>query len=160
MKKIDDLLNNSKFKEHMNTINCAEVDRKFCMHDLSHLLDVARICYIINLEEGLGYNKEVIYAMALLHDIGRNSAYEKEMSHHEAGVILAREILNDIGFWEDEIRTICDAISKHKDASDMYKDSLSYILYRADKLSRNCFDCNMYDECYWMEDIKNKSITY
>ncbi len=160
MKKIDDLLNNSKFKQHMDTFNSAETGRRFCLHDLGHLLDVARICHIINLEEGLDYNKEVIYAMALLHDIGRNSTYEKEMSHHEAGVLLAGEILNEIGFCEDEIGLICDAIRKHKDASHMHKDSLSYILYKADKLSRNCFDCKVYDECYWKEEIKNKSITY
>ncbi len=160
MKKIDDLLSNGKFRERLDIIKEAETDRKFCLHDLSHLLDVARICYIINLEEDFCYNKEVIYAMALLHDIGRNSEYEKEMSHHEAGAVIAREILNEIDFWEDEIGLICDAIKKHKDASDMYKDSLGYILYRADKLSRNCFDCKMYDECYWKEDIKNKSVLY
>ena len=34
------------------------------------------------------------------------------------------------------------------------------ILTKADKLSRNCFACKAYDECYWEENLKNKVITY
>ncbi len=43
----------------------------YCRHGLEHLLDVARISYIQVLEDGLDYDENVLYAAALLHDIGK-----------------------------------------------------------------------------------------
>ena len=37
-------------------------------------------------------------------------------------------------------------------------NNLEYVLYKADKLSRNCFACKMYDACYWTEETKNHTI--
>ena len=51
-----------------------EHDREFCCHQITHLLDVARIAYIKNLEAGLGIDKELIYTAAILHDIGKSFA--------------------------------------------------------------------------------------
>lgn len=45
---------------------------------MSHLLDVARIAYIRNLEKGYGFRKDVIYAAAVLHDIGKALQYEEK----------------------------------------------------------------------------------
>ncbi len=160
MDKIDLILNNAIFKEHLNRINEAEIDRIYCLHGMAHLLDVARISYIINLEEGLNYDKEVVYAMALLHDIGRNLEYSKGMSHHQVGGDIALGILKDVGFNDGDCQKICDAIKGHKELkNDGDKTSLDYLLYKADKLSRNCFSCKAYESCYWEESKKNKSIT-
>ncbi len=158
MDRISAIKNNKTYIDAMSYIDTSEEKRKFCLHGLEHSLDVARICYIINLEEQLGYKKDVIYAMALLHDIGRCKEYKEQISHHQAGAELAADILGQAGFKADEIKQICDAIASHKHV-DENKD-LKYLLYRGDKLSRNCFNCKMYKECYWNEDLKNKEITY
>lgn len=141
----------------MNRIAELEKDREFCLHDLNHSLDVARIGYIISLEEKLDISRELIYAAALLHDIGRADEYEKKLSHHEQSAVLAAEILTECGFDDDENSEICDAIAAHRYA-DGDEKGLKYILYKADKLSRKCFDCKMYEQCYWSEDKKNHGI--
>lgn len=158
MNRIDSILNNSAFMDYMSNINRSERDRIYCLHDINHSLDVARICYIINLEEQLGFDKELVYAMALLHDIGRAKEYETGESHHQAGIEIAKDILADCGFDADEIKAICHAIGKHKSAEDSDKRGLGFLLFRADKLSRNCFDCKAYEQCYWMDELKNKGI--
>ena len=158
MKRINDILEHPTFKEHLNRINDAELDRIYCLHGIEHLLDVARIGYIINMEQGLGFDKEIIYAMALLHDIGRNMEYDTGISHHEVGRNIACEILQDVGFDNHECEMICDAIRNHKELSTEDDKSLNYLLYKADKLSRNCFSCKAYESCYWTEDKKNKNI--
>ncbi len=160
MKRIDDILEHPEFKENIKRINEAEIDRIYCLHGIEHLLDVARISYIINMEENLGYNKEVIYAMGLLHDIGRNLEYQQGVSHHQAGGEIAFEILKDVGFCEEECKMICQAIKNHKEPMDGEDEkSLNYLLFKADKLSRNCFNCKAYDSCYWEVSKKNKGIT-
>ncbi len=158
MKKIDLILANPVFKENIKRIEEVETDRIYCLHGMEHLLDVARIGYIINIEESLGYDKELIYAMALLHDIGRNLEYESGLSHHEVGGDIALGILQEAGFEETDCRNICDAIRSHKELTGEDNTSLNYLLYKADKLSRNCFSCKAYDTCYWAEDKKNKNI--
>ena len=161
MLRIDKILNNNTYNQCMAYIEKAEENREFCLHNLEHSMDVARIAYIINLEENLGFEKECIYAMALLHDIGRCREYEFNEAHHEAGRIIAADILKECGFSEAEIYEITSAIASHKNiAKDVNKKELKYILYRADKISRNCFECKMYDECYWEEEKKNKTIIY
>ena len=47
-------------------------------------------------------SKDIIYATALLHDLGRADQYEKGISHEEAGAILAEEILTDCGYTREE----------------------------------------------------------
>ena len=75
-----------------------EKDRIFCRHGMEHLLDVARIAYIENLENNRGISKEIIYGAALLHDIGRYLQYTEGIPHEKAGEELALEILKDSGF--------------------------------------------------------------
>ena len=114
---------------------------------------------IQQLEKELGFSKETIYAMALLHDIGRNLEYEKGLSHHEIGGAIALDILTQVGFSNEEKELICQAIRSHKELGDKEDNcSLNYLLYRADKLSRNCFSCKAKDSCYWDESKKNKGI--
>lgn len=160
MERVDKILNNNVYNQCMASIEKAEENREFCLHDTEHSLAVARIAYIMNLEQNLGFDKECIYAMALLHDIGRCREYEDGIPHHEAGSMLAVEILKSCGFSEEEIYDITSAISSHKQLSkDTSRKELKYVLYKADKLSRNCFECKMYDECYWDEEKKNQTIT-
>ena len=40
---------------------------------MRHFLDVARLAWIAGLEQGLGLDKEIVYAAALLHDIGKQA---------------------------------------------------------------------------------------
>ena len=79
----------------------------------------------------------MIYASALLHDIGRGAQYADGTPHEEAAVDLALPILADCGFMLWEAAEIVEAITAHrtgKSASD-----LGRLLYRADKMSQALF---------------------
>lgn len=158
MDRIKLLFCNETFKAYMQKIEELEINRRFCTHKLEHGIDVARIAYIMNLEQNLGFAKDIIYATALLHDIGRVCEYESNEDHRIASVRIAEELLSQCDFCEPEIAQICSAISAHKKQSEDRKETLEFLIYRADKLSRNCFKCDVYDECYWDESIKNNSI--
>lgn len=159
MKKIDKIISNKIFREHLRGIEFYEKDRKYCSHGFGHLLDVARICYIVSLERGLEFDKEIIYAAALLHDIGRFEQYSEKIPHDKASGKIAEIILNQCGFGEDEIKVIIEAIESHREKQND-ETALNYILYNADKLSRMCCLCEAEQSCYWSDEKKNFSITY
>lgn len=159
MDRVNRILFNDKYCRLMAVIKDKERDRIFCRHGLDHCFDVARIAYIMCLEEDMGIEKEYIYAAALLHDIGRADPEESGVQHHLLSVELAGEILRECGFDERDTDMICDAIGSHNTDGDTRK-GLSYILYRADKQSRNCFDCTASDECYWPDAERNLKIRY
>ena len=71
MKEVEAIRNHPLYEKHYNKLKKTEQERIFCRHQMEHLLDVARIAYIYNLEQGLGITKDVIYGAALLHDIGK-----------------------------------------------------------------------------------------
>ena len=158
MKKVNEILNNNIYKECIEQIEILEKDRIFCRHNMNHFLDMARIAYILVLEAGLPYSKEVIYGIGLLHDIGRIEEYQNNINHDDAGVIIAEKILDETSYDNDEKKLILKAISCHgsKNNDDEFLD----IIYRSDKLSRNCFQCKAQNECYWSEDKKNLNIEY
>lgn len=81
---------------------------------MDHLLDVCRISWILNLEEGLLIDKERIYAAALLHDIGRWVEYETGQDHAMASGELAEDILDRCGFSGNEKADIIEAIKSHR----------------------------------------------
>ncbi len=155
MENVNIILNHPKYKALLKELNELEKDRIFCNHTLEHFLDVARIAYIIVLEKKLCYSKEVIYSIALLHDIGRVLEYKNGLDHHEGSAIIAKEILEHTSFNEEEKALIIKSIKEHRRESE---DELSKIIYKSDKLSRNCFNCRAYNDCYWKEDKKNKNI--
>lgn len=159
MERVDKILAHPEFRSYMHQIEERERTRVFCLHGIEHSLDVARIGYIKNLEQELHFRQDVIYAMALLHDIGRCEEYTSGTSHHEAGAKLARPILAACGYTEDECAEICEAISRHKAPSEQEK-TLATLLYDADKQSRNCFACPVQEQCYWSEEKKNHTIQY
>ena len=57
MHRIDKIIKDERFINRMNEINVAEKDRIFCGHGYDHLMSVARIAYILVLEERLDVSK-------------------------------------------------------------------------------------------------------
>ncbi len=159
MDRVARVMQHELFVEYTKKIEACELDRVFCLHGIEHSLDVARISYIINLEQSCNHKKDVIYSMALLHDLGRAIEYTNGDNHHEAGADIAAAILKDSGFDEMEIADISHAIASHKHLTTEDTSSLGSILYRADKLSRNCFNCKAYDDCYWSREQKNSFVS-
>ena len=71
MERIQKILNHPLYQEQFKLLQDAEKDREFCRHTMEHFVDVARLMYIYTLEEKTNVSKELIYAAALLHDIGQ-----------------------------------------------------------------------------------------
>ena len=158
MERVNNILAHPLFLRHMEQNEAAEQDRIFCRHDMGHLLDVARIAMILNLEEGLGLEKEILYGAALLHDIGRLEQYENGTPHEEAGARIAPAILEECGYNEKETDVIVRAIRMHRTKTVAENADLSGVLYRADKMSRPCFYCKEESACNWGEEKKNRKI--
>lgn len=157
MKNIDIIFNNVQYRNALKSLKEYEKDREFCNHTIEHFIDVARIAYIMVLEENLNISKEVIYAIGLLHDIGRVKQYEEGISHDIASIEMSKEILKETNFTADEINIILSGIASHRKESDK---RLEEIIYKADKLSRQCFNCKVKRECYWKDEKKNLAIKY
>ena len=147
------IVRNEEFNRLLDEIEALEADRIYCRHGLEHLLDVARISYIQVLEDGLDYDKNILYAAALLHDIGRTAEYRGAGSHDEAGAAIAEGILRDCGYAESEIQMIQEAIRGHGAEGG---SGLAALLHRSDKASRMCFRCKAADTCKWK--VKNEGI--
>ncbi len=154
-------MDNPDYLDAMTAIRNCEKDRVFCRHGLTHSLDVARIAQIINLQINLGIPKDVVYAAALLHDIGRACEYTDGTPHEEAGYLLARQILEESDFSEEEKREILETVLHHRgEPEDEEPESLPGLIKKADKLSRLCFDCEAAEDCFWPESEKNHIIQY
>ena len=159
MERFQKIVWHEKYKETYERLQQLEIDRKFCGHDIEHFLSVARISYLMILEKRLPVSKDIIYATALLHDLGRADQYEKGISHEEAGAILAEEILTDCGYTREERKFMTDTILRHRDMKEE-SESFASIFYRADKLSSDCIHCKARQECYWPEEKKNNKYIY
>ena len=109
MPRLNAVVNHEVYQTYYKRICECETDRVFCCHQMNHLLDVARIAYIKNLEEGLGFDKELIYVAAVLHDIGKSFQYRQQIPHEIAGERIARRILDSLptGF------TFTDSLEPH-----------------------------------------------
>lgn len=153
MQRCNNIYNHPVYQKRTGIIAEKECDRIFCPHNLSHALDVARIGYIMILEQGLSIDKELIYSAALLHDAGRYS----DKPHNESGAELARILMPECGFTDEETELVSNAILAHR--TDTNADDFSRILYDADKLSRICFQCAAQRECYWDNEKRNNSIS-
>lgn len=159
MKRVDSILKDPVYAEYINHNMMAAKDDPFCKHDLAHMVDVARIAYILILEHqdleyfikdadlsGREAAKEVIYATGLLHDIGKWKEYEEGDDHAAYGARLARELLIRAGFDENEIRIIARAIYEHRNIS-REMSFLGERMHRADNLSRACSQCEAKGDC-------------
>ncbi len=176
LEKINQIYDHPLYQAELVKIDGYESDRIFCKHTFEHFMDVARIAYIMNLEQDYKLSKEIIYAAALLHDIGRARQYEDGTPHDKAGAEIADKILSDCGFSDDERNMIVAAIISHRGSAhegDIYKSDkdaehiehteyirniLSAIIYKADKASRQCFRCNAQKECNWSREKRNLEI--
>ncbi|MFW5649211.1 MAG: HD domain-containing protein [Candidatus Alkaliphilus sp. MAG34] len=158
MERVNCILEDTGFLEHIAKIKKLEKDRIFCRHDLNHLLDVCRIAWILNLEEKLLIDKDKVYAAALLHDIGRWVEYETGQDHAIISGELAEDILDRCGFSESEKTDIIGAIKGHRKKE--HSTDLGRILYRADKLSRPCFNCEAIDQCKKSQQARKQALLY
>ena len=122
MERVNRIWCHRTYQECLEKIRAHEETREFCRHTPEHFLDVARLTYILALEEGICRKKkfrgkksgrsfcraeeqaselkELIYAAGLLHDIGRHLQYEKGIPHEKASAEIAEKILSDCGFSE------------------------------------------------------------
>ncbi|UNC92961.1 HD domain-containing protein [Candidatus Contubernalis alkaliaceticus] len=155
MKKIYIILKDTRFQEYVRKNFKAEKKRAFCHHNFEHLLSVARIAYILVLEQGLQseFSKEMVYASALLHDIGRWKEYETGKDHALLSAEMAREILEQAGFERKDMAKILRSIKEHRGPEHIERTILGDILHRADIFSRSCFDCAAQEKCYKFDSM-------
>lgn len=160
MEAIEKIRRHPLYREYYEKLYEAEKTRVFCRHQMTHLLDVARIAYILNLEKGMGIGKDIIYAAALLHDIGKYCQYAEGTPHEIAGQEIAEAILKETGsFSSKDNQTILRAIREHRRyTEDM--SALGKLLYESDKLSRACYACAAEPECNWDREKKNLEIKW
>lgn len=158
MKRVNDIWNHPVYQEHLKKVLRWEKERKFCRHTVEHFLDTARLTYIYTLEEGLGIPKDIIYAAALLHDIGRHLQYEEGIPHEKASAAVAVGILSGCGYTKPECECILGAILNHRKKTQT--SDFSALFYKADKMSRCCFSCPVQEECDWPAEKKNLNIQY
>jgi len=130
-----------------------EQGRIYCRHDLQHMLDVARLTYILLLESGRLGNisrergREMVYAAGLLHDIGRWRQYDGSGDHALAGAELAGPIMLRAGFSPAEVELVSRAVAEHR-LGEEGASVLGRALARADDLSRDCYQCRVREQCY------------
>ena len=156
MNRIDRIIQNPQYADTLKRLQVLETDRIFCRHDISHFMSVARLMWIQVLEQQLPVDREVVYAAALLHDIGRVAQVEHGIPHEQASAEFAQQILPDAGFNQEELREVTAAILSHRKESTT--STLGRILYQADKRSRACWCCSASDLCNWPDEKKNKGI--
>lgn len=172
MRRIELLLNNPLYQDYINYNEQEEAEPRFCRHDISHHIDVARIAYILVLEQndlnffvnenrlsGKLAAKEIIYAAGLLHDIGKWKEYRSGIDHASFGAKLAREILPQVFFNPNEVEIIARSIYEHRNLS-MDMSFLGERIYRADNLARICIDCIHRADCPKLEKQEINTSTF
>ncbi len=152
---LNDIINHPKYQDYYHQIVTLENSRIFCKHDMTHFLDVARIAYINILEDQAPISKEDIYAVALLHDIGRHEQYLTGEAHDRVSARLCVDILKDIGVSDSKIEAYQTAIISHRNELVKDRSDLSGYLYRGDKASRPCHSCMQESDCTWSKLKKN-----
>ncbi|MDO5322692.1 MAG: HD domain-containing protein [Clostridia bacterium] len=159
MKRVNAILRHPLFERTLRLLDELEAERAFCRHDLTHLMDVARLMWIDVLEKGLALERETVYAAALLHDLGRAEQIQLGIPHEQASAALAEKILPDAGFTAEETKTVIAAIRCHRGSAPAdAREMLGEILYGADKACRLCWRCGARAACNWPEERKNAGI--
>ena len=138
MYRLNEVVHHWIYQDYYGRIKRLEKERIFCCHQMPHLLDVARIAYIKNLEENLGFEKDVIYTAAVLHDIGKSFQYKWTIPPEEQQQIL---------------RAIRGHRRKHEGM-----EPIEELFYDSDKRSRMCHSCPAQKQCNWTEEEKNMEI--
>ena len=104
-------------------------------HDLDHADRVYATA--IQIGQAMNGRLEIISSAAILHDIGRKdeSASKGRICHAARGAELARPILLEHGFKQDDIEAICHCIASHRFRDAKPPLSLeAKIIFDADKL--------------------------
>lgn len=157
--RVNRILDHPLFKEYSLKNAQAEVNRTFCKHGFDHGLSVARIAYIYLLEEkGALISKELVYAAAVLHDLGRWQEYATGEDHALVAIELVQPILKDSGFMPEEAKIILQGIREHRLDPKQEISLLGRALAYADDWARDCRSCMCQTECYKyspeMDEIK------
>ena len=159
MPRVDAVWASEGFQVRYRRIRELERSRPYCGHGLDHLLDVARLMWVRVLEDGPALDRELVYAAALLHDIGRADEYLSGEPHDAAGARAAREILESLPegtrFPPADVDAICAAVRAHRSAGG---GPLAELLRACDRLSRECLDCPSRAGCKWPDGKKNLTI--
>lgn len=160
MARVNQLIEHQDFISYQRKIDQIEIERKFCRHGFEHGLNVARIAYAYILEQGdRELDKEVVYAAALLHDIGRWVEYQNGEDHAVVSARLARPLLEDCKFGVAEVDLITEGIREHRQHSAKALSRLGQALALADEWARDCRNCPAQKECYKFSSEMRK-ITY
>ncbi|KUO73842.1 MAG: phosphohydrolase [Desulfosporosinus sp. BRH_c37] len=149
MARVNQLIENEDYISYLDKIDFLERERLFCKHGFEHGLNVARVAYAYLLEkEELLLPKEIVYAAALLHDIGRWVEYETGEDHAEASTRLALPLLEACSFSLDEIQVILKGIREHRRHPEDNLSLLGAALALADDWARDCHSCSAQARCY------------
>ena len=89
MKNTNKIVLSKIYRDYLNELEGLERDRFFCRHNYEHFISVARICYILKLEEDVDVDKDMIYATAILHDLGRVLETKEGINHAIGSVDIA-----------------------------------------------------------------------
>jgi len=138
-KRINNILDDADFISAIEQINKKERGRKFCKHGTQHYKKVCNIAYKLNMHNNHALTKDVVYATGLLHDIGRSVSNN---NHSDFSAKMAKPILEKAGFNNFEQQDILQAIKFHSCGIQSKISILADIIYKADRLSRDCDNCS------------------
>lgn len=149
MDRVNRLLFDDQYRLYLLKNKALEEYRVFCTHNLEHMLAVARITYLLLLEDNCKFiSKELAYAAGLLHDIGRWKEYQDGTDHARHSAVLAEPILERAGFELPERELIVKAVTQHREKhTGEHRSPLSEALRKADGMARLCFTCTVLKDC-------------
>jgi len=106
----------------------------FPSHDFSHVLRVQRLCKVIG--EAENADMLILYAAALLHDLGREAERKNpSVDHAEKSAEIARTLLEKVHFPRDKIPAVLYAIKVHRFSKGASPTTLeARILQDADRI--------------------------
>lgn len=157
MARVNQLLEHEDYICYMKKIDELEKERHFCKHGFEHGLNVARVAYAYILEKGeFILPKEVVYAAAFLHDIGRWVEYQTGEDHAQAGAQLALPLLEACGYSSEDIQVILKGIREHRRHQEENLTLLGEALSLADDWARECRHCSVQALCYKYDQAMNQ----
>ena len=151
------ILRNEYYLSQLRYLEKLEKDRIFCCHNMEHFLSVARITLILCSRNGTVIPEDIVYSAALLHDIGRVEEYTEGIPHDVASQKTAERVLDEVGCADDEKQLIISLIAGHR-MDGLDPETPEAVFGRADKLSRNCFECGARKKCKWKKESMNLEI--